>query len=130
MMKSPTEMPTYIMPHHLELSPALIARVKEKIGPLARIAGDALRADVVLRLHHDKVEGRKYTASARLTLPGRDVHASATDTNLYKAISALESRLARRLRKRKTRIENRKEERRPGDGITSAARLEADLLSA
>ena len=128
-MDPTAEMPIHIMPHHLELTPALITRVKEKVGPLIRIGGDAVRADVVLRLHHDKVKGRKYTASARLKLPGRDVHASATEANLYKAISSLESRLARRLRKRKTRMENRIEAGRPGDGITSAARLEATLLS-
>lgn len=129
-MRTNESLPIYIMPHHLELSPALIARVREKLGPLVRIGGDAVRADVTLRLRHGRGPGRMFTASARLTLPGGDIHASATRANLYKAITALEVRLARRLRKRKTRIENRIEMNRPHGGTTSAARLEETLLPA
>ncbi len=130
MMKPIADMPIHIMPHHLTLSPALIAKVREKIGPLVRIGGDAVRADVVLRLHHGTVPGKQFTASARLSLPGRDVYASATHGNLYTAITELESRLARRLRKRKTKIEKRLETDRPAGGTTSAARLEEFVLSA
>lgn len=130
MMKSIAGMPIHIMPHHLTLSPALIAKVQEKIGPLVRIGGDAVRADVVLRLHHGIVPGKQFSASARLSLPGRDVYASATNGNLYKAITELESLLARRLRKRKTKIEKRIETDRPIGGTTSAARLEEFMMSA
>ena len=128
-MKSIAGMPIYIMPHHLTLSPSLITKVQEKIGPLVRIGGDAVRADVVLRLHHGTVPGKQFSASARLSLPGRDVYASATDGNLYKAITELESLLARRLRKRKTKIEKRIETDRPIGGITSAARLEEFMMA-
>lgn len=130
MMNTNTSMPIHITPHHLTLSPALIARVREKLGPLVRIGGDAVRADVVLRLHHGRANGKLFSASARLALPGGDIHASATHADLYAAITALESRLARRLRKRKTRIGNRIEAGRPHGGTTSAARLEETLLSA
>lgn len=128
-MKTPESIPIHITPHHLTLSPALTSRVLEKIGLLARIGRDTVKADVVLRLHHGRANGKSFSASARLALPGGDIHASATHANLYTAITKLEIRLARRLRKRKTRIENRIETGRPHDGITSAARLEETLLS-
>lgn len=130
LMKAIPDLPIHITPHHLTLTPTLVAKVREKIGPLVRIGGDAVRADVVLRLHHGSLQGQQFSASARLAMPGRDVHASVTDANLYKAITTLESLLARRLRKRKTRIEKRNETDRPAGGTTSAARLEAVILAA
>lgn len=129
-MKTNISIPVRIMPHHLTLSPALIAKVQNEIGSLARLAGDAARADVVLRLHHGKSDGRLFSASALLSLPGGDIHASATRANLYKAISALERLLARQLRKRKTRFEKRMETRRVMPGRRSAARLEEAILAA
>jgi putative sigma-54 modulation protein len=129
-MKTTESIPIRITPHHLTLSPALIVRVRDKIGPLGRIGRDVVKADVVLRLHHGTASGKSFSASARLAVPGGDIHASATHANLYTAITELEVRLARRLRKRKTRIGNRIEKGRPLGGTTSAARLEETLLSA
>lgn len=129
-MKTKTSIPVRITPHHLTLSPALIAKVQHEIGSLARFGENVVKANVVLRLHHGRSQGRLFSASARLSLPGGDLHASATHSNLYTAIAALESRLARRLRKRKTRIENRSDAGRPLGGVTSAARMEEFLLPA
>lgn len=106
-MKTNTVLPVRITPHHLTLSPTLVAKVQREVGSLVRFGENITRADVVLRLHHGKSHGKLFSASARLSLPGRDIHASATHANLYTAISTLENRLARRLRKRKTRMENR-----------------------
>ncbi|MEP6670675.1 MAG: ribosome-associated translation inhibitor RaiA [Chthoniobacter sp.] len=99
-----TTMPIHITPHHLSLSPALRAFVYEKLNGLSRAAIDVLSADVVLRRHHGTSEGKRYSASARLALPGRDLHASATHANLYSAVVKLVTRLARLSRKRKTRL--------------------------
>ena len=89
----------------MTLTPALAHCVHEKVAKLPRFAGDAVAADIVLRRHHGTAGGSLFSASARLALPGRDLHATATHANLYTAINELVSKLARRSRKRKTRIE-------------------------
>jgi ribosomal subunit interface protein len=75
---------------------------RKKIVPVKRFAHDALAAETVLRRHGGAK--RRFSASARLALPGRDVHGRAIDTNLYVAIGKLAAKLARLLRKRKTRL--------------------------
>lgn len=97
-------LPIHITPHHLHLSPALCDFVRAKFAKVPRFAGDVLAADVVLRRHHGAAEGKRFSASARLALAGRDIHATATHADLYSAIVNLVARLARRLRKRKTRL--------------------------
>lgn len=123
MMKVIAPMSVHITPHHLTLSPALITKVNEKIGSLAKFGEEISKANVVLRRHRGMSNGKRFSASARLSLPGRDIHARATHSNLYTAITALESCLARCLRKRKTRLEDRIVFAR-FEGETSAARLE------
>lgn len=99
-----SRLPIHITPHHLQLSPALQTFVHEKLSDVPRLAPDAVSADVVLRRHRGTSEGPQYSASARVALPGRDIHGKAVHADLYSAIVKLSSRLARRSRKRKTRL--------------------------
>lgn len=99
-----SNLPIHITPHHLQLSPALQSFVHEKLADVPRLAPDALSAEVVLRRHHGTSEGQQYSASARVALPGRDIHGKARHADIYSAIVKLSSRLARRSRKRKTRM--------------------------
>jgi putative sigma-54 modulation protein len=98
-----TAFPIHITPHHLTLSPNLSQFVCDKVARLHRFASDALGADVVLRRHHGTVGGKRFSASARLALPGRDLHATATHADLYDAVTGLTRKLARQSRKRETR---------------------------
>jgi putative sigma-54 modulation protein len=99
-----TTLPIHITPHHLNLSPPLREFVCMKFEKVHRIASDAVAADLVLRRHHGTSSGLRYSASARLAVPGRDVHGSATHADLYTAVVKLVATLARRSRKRKTRL--------------------------
>jgi Sigma 54 modulation protein / S30EA ribosomal protein len=56
----------------------------------------------VLRRHNGAQT--RFSASARLALPGQDVHGHAVHANLYVAIGKLVRKLGRLLRKRKTRL--------------------------
>lgn len=96
------ELPIHITTHHLTLSDALRQFAREKIAPVTRFAKDALRAEVVLRRHNGTVP--HFSASARLSLPGRDIHGRAIHRDLYIALGELFEKLARRCRKRKTRL--------------------------
>ena len=104
-------LPIHLTTHHLHLSDPLRQFVAEKIAPVKRFANDALSAEIVLRRHGGAKTS--YSASARVALPGRDVHGRARDEDLYAAIGQLVTKLARRLRKRKTRL---------GWGLERAAR--------
>lgn len=95
-------LPIHITTHHLSLSESLRRFTRKKITPVARFANDALAAEIVLRRHGGAAT--RFSASARLALPGRDVHGRAVDPNLYVAIGKLVTKLGRLLRKRKTRL--------------------------
>ena len=97
-----TNLPIHITTHHLSASDGLRQFAREKISSVCRFANDALAADVVLRRHSGAKE--RFSASARLALPGRDIYGRGVATNLYAAIGKLVARLARLARKRKTRL--------------------------
>lgn len=97
-----TNLPIHITTHHLTLSDALRRFAQEKIAPVIRFASDALGAEVVLRRHNGAAP--RFSASARLVLPGKDIHGRAVHHDLYVAIGRLFEKLARRSRKRKTRL--------------------------
>lgn len=97
-----TDLPIHISTHHLQLSDALRNFVRKKIAPVNRFASDALAAEIVLRRHGGAK--RRFSASARVALPGRDVYGRTVHVDLYVAICRLMRRLARLLRKRKTRL--------------------------
>ena len=95
-------LPIHITTHHLSLSDSLFDFVHKKIVPVNRFANDALSAEIVLRRHGGAQT--RFSASARLALPGQDVHGHAVHPDLYAAIEKLVARLGRLLRKRKTRL--------------------------
>lgn len=109
--KTMTNLPIHITTHHLSLSDSLRRFARKKITPVTRFASDALAAEIVLR-RHNGAETR-FSASARLALPGRDVHGRGVDGNLYVAIGKLVATLGRRLRKRKTRLAKRFQRAKP-----------------
>ena len=99
------DLPIHITPHGIELSFALRKFTEKKIARLSRFADDILSAEVVLR--EKSGANGLFSVSARLALPGRDVHGNAVHENFYAAINQLVARLARLSRKRKTRFEKR-----------------------
>jgi ribosomal subunit interface protein len=97
-----TDLPIHITAHHLHLSDPLRRIVRTKLIPVTRFANDAIAAEIVLRRHNGAQT--RFSASARLALPGQDVHGHAVHANLYVAIGKLVRKLGRLLRKRKTRL--------------------------
>jgi len=122
-----TTLPVHINTHHLQLSDALREFVRKKIGPVNRFASDALAAEIVLRRHGSAK--RRFSASARIALPGRDVYGRAVHVDLYVAICWLMKRLARLLRKRKTRLGGTLQRRTPTSSPHACLekRIEKDL---
>src|SRR3954469_1122611 len=104
--------PLHITPHHLQVSHTLREFVRIKISALARFAGDILSAEIVLR--GPSGVAPQFSVSARLALPGRDVHGHAAHPSLYGAINRLVTRLELLSRKRKPRLS--RTVRRPAKG--------------
>jgi len=99
------DIPIHIMPRGIELSFALRKFIEKKISGLSRFAGDILSSEVLL-CGKSGANGL-FSVSARLALPGRDLHGNAVHANFYAAINQLVARLARLSRKRKTRFQKR-----------------------
>jgi putative sigma-54 modulation protein len=118
-----TKLPIHITTHHLIINEGLHRFVLKKIGALKRFANDALAAEIVLR--RDGLKELRFSAIARVSLPGRDIHARASDGNIYAAIHQLVSKLARLSRKRKTRLSRNRSNRTTS---RSAAGLAMDTI--
>jgi len=97
-----TNLPIHITTHHLSLSDSLRHFLRKKITPVTRFANDTIAAEIGLRRHGGAQTC--FSASARFSLPGRDVRGHAVDPDLYAAIGKLVAKLGRLLRKRKTRL--------------------------
>jgi ribosomal subunit interface protein len=97
-----TKLPIHIIAHHLVIDDALKGFVLRKVGGLRRFTDDALAAEVVLR--QDSERAIRFSAVARVSLPGRDLNARADSTSIQGAIQRLVLKLVRLVRKRKTRL--------------------------
>ncbi len=102
-------MKIHLIPRQFQLTNAIENFTAEKLAALEEIACDVQSADVVLAHDVGVNRARRFTASVRLALPGKDVHASDTGPDLYVAIGSVQRKLARRLRKRKARFAVRRQ---------------------
>jgi putative sigma-54 modulation protein len=83
--------------HHVEITPALRGYVEKKL--LERIVR---HCDYVIDVHCVlTVEKLRQKAEATLHLRGYDIHADATELNMYAAIDALSDKLDRCIKKHK-----------------------------
>jgi ribosomal subunit interface protein len=99
-----------IVPRQLDLTRSLENFTVEKFTVLESICGDVLSAEIVLT-QDDSVNPEKcFRVGVRLAVPGLDVYASECGPDLHAAIDCVQSKLGRRLRKRKTRFENGRRE--------------------
>jgi putative sigma-54 modulation protein len=99
----------HLSPRHLVLTGAIHSFVAEKLSHLETITDEILAAHVVLL--HDESKTKKYAVKVHLGLPGPDIHAEDAEADLYAAIDKVTDKLARQLRKRKTRIKSAKKHR-------------------
>lgn len=96
-------MQIHLSPRNIRLTGAIHAYVAEKIMRLEDIASEILAAHVVLLHDESAPSGSSYCVKVHLAIAGPDVHASDVDGDLYAAIDKISDKLARLLRKRKTR---------------------------
>lgn len=96
-------MQIHMSPRHLTLTAAIYSFVAEKVLHLESMSGEILAAHVVL-IHDGPKSDKTYSVKVHLAVPGPDLHAEECDGDLYAAIDKVVDKLARLLRKRKTRL--------------------------
>jgi putative sigma-54 modulation protein len=99
-------MNVHLVLRQLQLTEAIRAFTEEKLTALEHICPDMQSADVILAQNASVNPAKRFTITVRLAVPGKDIHASETAGDLYAAIDVVQNKLARRLRKRKTRFES------------------------
>lgn len=85
--------------HHVQLSDALKSYVASKLERLERHFDHLINANVVLT-----VEKLRHKAEATIHTRGADLHAAATEKDMYAAIDALADKLDRQTHKLKEKM--------------------------
>lgn len=101
-------MQIHLSPRHLRLTAAIHQHAATKVLHLEELAGDIVAAHVVL-IHDEAANpSDRHTVKVHLAIPGPDIHAQESHADLYAALDLVMDKLARQLRKRKTRLTDKK----------------------
>lgn len=107
MLSSELAMNIHVIPRRLHLTDPLCDFAVEKLGHLESINDSIVEADVVLSREANSRPDARFKARVRLAVPGWTVHATESAGDLFSALDIVQSKLARQLRKRKTRLNQR-----------------------
>src|SRR5271154_5793943 len=91
-----------IQPEGVTLNEAIKDAIDEKIGHVGQHAPRAVRARVSLRKVSAHPSPRQYTVRVLFEIPGADLSAEESSADVISALDAVEGKIERRLRKRKT----------------------------
>ena len=104
-------MKIHVTPRHLRLTGAIEQQTVAKLGALAEINDRVLAAHVIVGQDPAANPETRFMVSARLSVAGPDLHAEEHGADLYAALDAVAAKLARQLRKRKTRLTDQRRAR-------------------
>ena len=97
-------MQIHLSPRNVRLTAAVHQHAAEKIEQIEDLGAEILAAHIVL-LHDDTAKpDARYQVKVHLAVAGPDIHAEENDADLYAALDKVTDKLARQLRKRKTRL--------------------------
>jgi len=101
-------MQIHLSPRHLRLTAAIHSHTATKIAHLEELAHDIVAAHVVLIVDEAAKPKNRHVVKVHLAVPGPDIHAECSDEDLYAAIDLVVDKLARQLRKRKTKLNDKR----------------------
>jgi len=101
-------MQIHLSPRHLRLTAAIHQYAAAKVEELEDLGAEIIAAHIVL-VHTDTaaLEAR-YKVKVHLAIAGPDIFAEQKSSDLYLAIDGVIAKLARQLRKRKTRLTDKR----------------------
>jgi putative sigma-54 modulation protein len=97
-----------LSPHNVTLTKAIEDHVLSRLEKLAHLYRFAINARVTLEHDHTKVPERAFTCAIRLSLPGPDLFAEDSESDLYAAIDLVHKKIEQQIRKRQNKYKARK----------------------
>lgn len=85
--------------HHIEVTPAIRDYMNQKLVRIKRHFDHVIDVNVIMSV--DKLDQK---VEATIHVSGKDIHAEATDPNMYAAIDDLTDKLDRQLVKHKEKL--------------------------
>ncbi len=104
-------MEIHLSARHLKLSGANRAYIIQKLSHLENLADDIIGGHVVVLFDENKSPSKQFLVKVHLGVPGPDIHVEQWGSELNAVIDKLEDKLARQLRKRKTRLTDKKRQK-------------------
>jgi putative sigma-54 modulation protein len=96
--------------HNVTLTKAIEDHVHSRIRQLEHLDRFAIDARVILEHDTSKATDRQFKCSIRLTMPGPDLYAEDSQTDLYAAIDMVAKKIEQQIRKRHGKYKARKSE--------------------
>ncbi|MDR1303965.1 MAG: ribosome-associated translation inhibitor RaiA [Verrucomicrobiales bacterium] len=96
-------MQIHISSRHLKMTGAIQAYVAQKVSHLEHLTEDIIGAHVVLMHDENKAPARAFCVKIHLGVPGPDIHIEEHHSDMYAGVDLAVEKLARQLRKRKTK---------------------------
>jgi len=93
--------------HNVTLTKAIEDHILSRIEKLEHFDRWAINARVTLEHDHTKVPERAFTCSIRLTVPGPDLFAEDSESDLYAAIDLVTKKIEQQIRKRHNKFKAR-----------------------
>lgn len=94
--------------HNLSLSRAIEDHIVSRIEKLEHFDPLAIDARVTLDHDHRKASDKQFGCSIRLAVPGPDLFAEASESDLYAAIDLVTKKIEQQIRKRQSKDKARK----------------------
>jgi putative sigma-54 modulation protein len=97
-----------ISPHNLTLTRAIEDHIVNRIEQLEHLDQQAVDARVILEHNTSKATDKNFKCSIRLAVPGPDLYAEDSETDLYSAIDLVAKKIEQQIRKRHNKYKARK----------------------
>lgn len=94
--------------HNVTLTKAIEDHILSRIDKLEHFDRFAVNARVTLEHDHTKVTERAFSCSIRLAVPGPDLFAEDSESDLYAAIDVVSKKIEQQIRKRHNKYKARK----------------------
>jgi putative sigma-54 modulation protein len=94
--------------HNVTLTKAIEDHLTNKIDKLDHFEGRAVSARVTLEHDHTRAPEKQFKCSMRLAVPGPDLFAEDSESDLYAAIDLVTKKIEQQLRKRHGKFKARK----------------------
>jgi putative sigma-54 modulation protein len=102
------DMKLILSTHNVTLTKAIEEHILTRIDKLEHLDRWAINARVTLEHDNLKAPDKQFSCSVRLAVPGPDLFAEDSESNLYAAIDVVTKKLEQQIRKRQSKYKARK----------------------